>query len=237
MTKIVTIYNQKGGVGKTTLAVNLAHGLARSGKAVTLMDLAEPPCCHQWFRLPADGSAQRWLKGEEVPRYGTRVGGLYVLTGYRPGVEELMSGKMEVLPPEAVRRERFDALGGDVVVVDGYRYEWKVEEALLRLSDVVLIPHDGGTPLDSTNGTLGECMELRRGGWQGRFYLVGQVERVGDVERLVAIGERADGVVLLTRNERMRKRRTAFETPRVARVMVEYHNLCMWLEKEGCQER
>jgi len=77
---------------------------------------------------------------------------------------------------------------------------------------------------------MGECVELRREGWHGRFYLIGQVERVGDVERLMKIGEGADGTVLLTRNERMRKRWTAFEKPHVARVMAEYHNFCMWVE-------
>lgn len=38
MTQIISIVNQKGGVGKTTLAFNLSHGLARAGKIVLAVD-------------------------------------------------------------------------------------------------------------------------------------------------------------------------------------------------------
>ena len=38
MTKIISIFNNKGGVGKTTITWNLSDALARQGKKVLVTD-------------------------------------------------------------------------------------------------------------------------------------------------------------------------------------------------------
>ncbi len=49
---ILTLANQKGGVGKTTTAVTLAHGLALAGQHTLLVDL--DPQGHVAFALGMD---------------------------------------------------------------------------------------------------------------------------------------------------------------------------------------
>jgi|AntDeeMinimDraft_5_1070356.scaffolds.fasta_scaffold20868_2 chromosome partitioning protein len=59
MATIITVFNQKGGVGKTTIAVHLAGTLARRGSKVLLVD-ADP-----------QGSSVAWVtnaeEGQEMP--------------------------------------------------------------------------------------------------------------------------------------------------------------------------
>lgn len=57
--KIVTIFNNKGGVGKTTLTYHLAHALGEQGNKVLLMDL-DPQCNLTIFSLEMEEIHKIW---------------------------------------------------------------------------------------------------------------------------------------------------------------------------------
>ena len=49
---VISFLNQKGGVGKTTLAVNVAAGLARNGHNVLLIDADKQGSASAWASIP-----------------------------------------------------------------------------------------------------------------------------------------------------------------------------------------
>jgi chromosome partitioning protein len=69
--KTILVANAKGGAGKTTLATNIAGGLAARGAAVTLWDLDRQKSALQWLAVRADsfpGIARLGDGRDDVPK-------------------------------------------------------------------------------------------------------------------------------------------------------------------------
>lgn len=99
----IALFNHKGGVGKTTLTVNLAFALAKLGKRVLLVD-SDPQCNLTSYLVEAD-VVDSWLDGAEGED------GKTIWSGIRP-VLQLGQSVKKILPYE--RADRVFLVPGDI---------------------------------------------------------------------------------------------------------------------------
>ena len=121
MTRIVAVANQKGGVGKTTTAINLAASVASRGYRVLLVDFDPQGNASSGVGYPRDKvelSIYDALIGDVAMEDVVRPTGITTLF-VAPATTDLVGAEIELISAE--RRERFlaDALAP---VTDAYDY-------------------------------------------------------------------------------------------------------------------
>lgn len=139
MTKIYTLVNQKGGVGKTTSTINMAAYLARLGQHVLVVDLdpqANATSCLGVDKLGVQGGTYEALLGETniFP---------YVLLNERL--------QLSLLPSSP------SLAGAEIELVDELAREMRLRKAVLSISDrydYVLIDCPPSLGLLTVNGLM-----------------------------------------------------------------------------------
>lgn len=175
MSTIITIANQKGGVGKTTTAVTLAHGLAIQEQETLLIDLDPQGQCASALGQVQEPGAFNLLAGGQDLGDVTRTTGRTHLT-LIPGDKRTATAQV-VLNAEGfdlnvlkeILRPALQS-GLETVIIDTAPSVGGLQEAALFASNYVIIPT--ATDYLSTEGVV-RMMEtlnvLRERGWQGKI--------------------------------------------------------------------
>lgn len=141
----LAIVNQKGGVGKTTTAITLAHGLAVKGHKTLIVDLDPQGQCASALGRNHESGVFNWLVSGMLLRDVVRTTGrdnLYLIPGdKRTGSAQVLLN-YEGRTLTAIKRElpKIAKSTIDVVIMDTAPSVGGLQEAALLASDWVIIP-------------------------------------------------------------------------------------------------
>ena len=142
--KIIAVVNQKGGVGKTTTAINVAAQLADNGKTVLLVDLDPQSNATSGLGLSKEQAASTYdLVCREVPLSSvaqeSHVPGVYVV----PSHANLAGAEVELVSQhqrEFVLKKALQTASYDVILIDCPPSLGLLTINALTAADSVLIP-------------------------------------------------------------------------------------------------
>ncbi len=139
---MLCVANQKGGVGKTTTAINLAMGLARAGSRTLLVDL--DPQCNATSGLGHPPASKHPLLIDTALRESlltTSHSNLEILPGSRSFVDVDRLARGDAME-SATLRQHFDSgmAGYDHVLIDCPPSLGQLTQAALAASNEVLMP-------------------------------------------------------------------------------------------------
>jgi len=189
MTKIVSLVNQKGGVGKTTTAINLGASLAACERKVLLVDLDPQANATSGIGIS---------KNEEKSMYNVLTEGMKI----REVIRETE------LPTLFIAPSAVDLVGAELELSDAIGREFHLRRALQDINgefDYVLLDSPPSLGLLTINGLTAANsvlvpMQCEYFALEGISQLVNTVERVRD---LLNPGLDIEGIVLTMYDDRM----------------------------------
>jgi chromosome partitioning protein len=184
-TKIIGVAIQKGGVGKTTTTISIAHGLAMRGKRVMIIDFDTQGQCATYMGLPQEPGVYNWLSFPLINETKltldhirqwvrlTNRDNLFILPGnpataHIPNMVSVEGAEIKTHFKHCLAP--LSNAGLDFIVFDTPPSRGPVQEGAVWASDLVLIPTElEYGSLEGVAALTGIMRKLTKDGWKGKL--------------------------------------------------------------------